>query len=123
MLSSFIIAVIENLPEDIDAIYRVPAPAIDCENSKLSEAAIKHRLPLLSSIPLDEGVLLTYATSFFKMGEQTARLAGQVLKGQKPADLPIETAEVTITVNLKTAERIGLTIPDIVLLQATDIIR
>jgi putative ABC transport system substrate-binding protein len=116
-------AAIESLPEDIDAIYRIAAPNIDPENIKLSEAAIRRGLPSISSISLDEKVLLTCATPIFELGRQAARLASQVLKGQRPEDLPVETAEVTVTINLLTAERIGLTIPDIVLVQATEIIR
>lgn len=117
------VAIIESLPEDIDAIYRTAAPLIDPENSKLSEAAARRGLPLVSSISLDDGVLLTCATSIFEMGKQSARLVSQIRNGHKPADLPVETAEIMLTVNLKTAEKIGLTIPDIVLLQATKIIR
>lgn len=117
------VAAIENLPEDIGAIYRTAAPAIDPENYKISEAAIRRGLPLVSSISLDEGVLLTCATSIFEMGNQSARLVRQILSGQDPANLPIESAEIMVTINLNTAEKIGLTIPDIILLQATTIIR
>jgi|GEM_PF-423556 len=116
-------AAIENLPGDIGAVYRMAAPVLDNENYKLSQAAIKRGLPMASVIPLDEGVLLTRATSVFEMGRQSARFADQIRRGAKPADLPVETAEVFLTVNLKTAEKLGLDIPDIILMNAKTIIR
>jgi putative ABC transport system substrate-binding protein len=52
-----------------------------------------------------------------------ARLADHILQGGQPADTPIETAEFFLTINLQTAERIGLEIPDIYIRQADRIIR
>jgi len=114
---------IEGLPEDIDAVYRLSAPGLDNENYKLSQAAIKRGIPMVSVTPLDEDILLTSATSIFEMGRQAARFADQIKLGAKPAELPVETAEVFLTINLKTAEKIGLNIPDAVLMNADKIIR
>jgi putative ABC transport system substrate-binding protein len=57
------------------------------------------------------------------MGEQAARMADQILKGTKPADLPVETAEFFLNINLKTAKAIGRDIPDAILTQANTVIR
>jgi ABC-type uncharacterized transport system substrate-binding protein len=76
-----------------------------------------------AGLPLDEAVLITLATEFFETGKQTARLAHQIRQGAKLADLPVETAEIFSAINLKTAEAIGLDIPDEVLLQADIIVR
>jgi putative ABC transport system substrate-binding protein len=57
------------------------------------------------------------------MSKQAARLADQVLRGTAPADLPVESAEPCLRINLKTAEAIGLAIPDTILRQADTIIR
>jgi putative tryptophan/tyrosine transport system substrate-binding protein len=116
-------ASIERLPKDIDAVYRTSAPALDSENNKLSQAAIKRGLPMVASTPLDEDVLLTCATSIFEMGRQAARFAEQIRHGVKPAGLPVETAEVFLTINLKTAEKIGIHMPEVLLLNANKIIR
>jgi len=116
-------AAIENLPADIDAIFRTSTPDIDPETYKLSQAAIHRRLPTVASISLDEDVLLTCASSIFEMGKQAAHFAHQVRLGYKPGELPIETAEVMISVNLKTAEKIGFHVPDDILLSAKKIIR
>jgi len=117
------VAAIESLPEDIDAIYRIPAPTLDPRNNELNQAAMKRGLPMGASLPLSESMLLTYAADFFEMGKQMARLADQIIKGTKPADLPVETAEFFFTINLQTAEAIGLYIPDEILVQADTIIR
>ena len=74
-------------------------------------------------VPLDEAVLLTLAADLFGTGKQAARLADQIRQGVGPADLPVETAEIVLTINLKTAEAIGLDISDEVLLRADIIIR
>jgi len=116
-------AAIDNLPEDINAVFRTPAPCIDPENYKLSQAAIRRRIPMVAATSLDEDVLLTCGTSVFEMGKQSARFAEQIRQGVKPADLPVEMAEVYITVNLKTAEKIGLHIPTAVLMSAKNVIR
>ncbi len=116
-------AAIDNLPEDIDVVYRTSAPGIDPENYKISQAAIRRRLPIVAATSLDEDVLLTCGTSVFEMGKQTARFADEIRKGVKPADLPVETAEVYITVNLRTAEKISLHIPTAVLMSAKNVIR
>jgi putative ABC transport system substrate-binding protein len=117
------VAAIENLPEDVDAIFRIPSPTLDPRNDLLSQAAIKRGLPLGTPIVLDEVVLLTYAADFFEVGKQAARLAHQIRQGVKPADLPVEMAEFYLAINLKTAEAIDLDIPDEILLQANIIVR
>jgi len=117
------VSAIEKLPEDIDAILRFSSPTLDYGNNRLSAAAIKRRIPMISSVPLDEDVLLTFTSDFYKIGRQAARLAHQVRQGVKTSDLPIETAEAFMTINLKTAQKTGINIPDIVLVQAQKIIR
>jgi putative ABC transport system substrate-binding protein len=117
------VAAIENLPEDIDAIFRIPAPTLDPRNDELSQAAIRRGLPMGSCLPLDEAVLITLASGLFEVGKQTARIAHQVLQGDEPAVLPVETSEFFMTINLKTAEAIGLDVPENILRQADTIVR
>jgi len=54
---------------------------------------------------------------------QAARLAHEIRLGAKPAELPLDSTAVMLTVNLQTAEKIGINIPDDILLQADNIIR
>lgn len=117
------VAAIERVPADIDAVFRVPSPTLDPRNSELSQAAIKRGLPMAAGHPLDEAMLLTLTPSMFEIGKQAARLAHRIRQGIKPADLPVETAEISLTINLETAKAIGLDIPDSILRQADVIIR
>jgi putative ABC transport system substrate-binding protein len=117
------VAAIESIPADIEAIFRIPSPTLDPKNNELSQAALNRGLPMAAGHPLDEAALLTYAADFFEVGKQAARLAHQIRQGVKPAELPIETAEFFLTINLKTAAAIGLDIPDDILAQADTLIR
>jgi len=117
------VTAIENLPEDIDAIFRAPSPTLDPRNNELSQAAIKRGLPMASGHPLDEAMLLTLPTSMLDVGKQAARMADQVFLGTKSSDLPVESGEYSLIINLKTANAIGLHIPDEILQQADTVIR
>jgi len=117
------VAGIENLPKDVGAIFRIPSPTLDSRNSELSRAAIKRGLPVGARLPLDKEVLVTFATDLYDTGKSAARLANQIRLGVKPADIPVETADAFLTINLKTAEEIGIHIPNDILVQAKIIIR
>ncbi|MBN1627864.1 MAG: ABC transporter substrate-binding protein [Deltaproteobacteria bacterium] len=114
---------IENMPGDIDCIFRIPSPTLDPRNAELSRAAIKRGLPMGSAVLLDEAVLVTFSPDSYQAGRDAARLAHQIIQGACPGDLPVVTSEVLLKINLKTAEKIGIHIPDSALAQATTIIR
>jgi putative ABC transport system substrate-binding protein len=117
------VTTIESLPADIDAIYRLPSPTLEQGNNELSQATIKRGLPVATGVPLDGAVVLILMPDLVKTGEQAARLVHQIRQGTKPADLPVETSDLYLTLNLKTAEAIDLDIPDEILRQADKIIR
>lgn len=117
------VAAIENLPEDFNAIFRIPSKTLDQRNIELSQAAIRRGLPTGAGLPMDEDVLITFGNDPFEIGRQTARLAHQIRQGARPSDLPVETSEVYLAINLRTAEKVGLNIPNDILLQAKRIIR
>ena len=66
---------------------------------------------------------MSYGPGFFQMGKQAAHLADKVLQGVPPSDLPVETAEFFLSINLGTASSIDLDIADQILRQATDVVR
>lgn len=117
------VAAIGDLSKDIDAIYLMPSPTLNPGGKELSQAAIKRRIPIGSSLLLDESILITMTSNYFDAGKKMARLAQQVFEGTKPADLPVETPDVLLIFNVKTAKTIGINIPDDILAQATSIIR
>jgi putative tryptophan/tyrosine transport system substrate-binding protein len=117
------IAVIETLPKDA-AIFFVPTPSLE-PLSVLTEVAVQHGIAVGANNPayLKAGGVVIYAADFFAIGQQAARLVDQILKGTKPADLPVETAEYLLRINLKAATAIGLDIPEEILRQADIVLR
>lgn len=113
---------IEGLPEDIDAIFIITAPTLNPGRFELSQAANKRGL-MSGSILHDDAVLLSLSPDAFNAGEKTANIVHQIFLGNKPGDMPVETSEVILTVNIKTAEQIGIAIPEVVLAQATKVVR
>jgi putative ABC transport system substrate-binding protein len=71
----------------------------------------------------DAGFLIAYAAEYNKMSARAAEMAVSILKGAKPGDIPIEQAtNYKLTVNLKTARALGITVPQSVLLRADRVI-
>jgi putative ABC transport system substrate-binding protein len=88
--------------------------------------ASSHRLPLMgaSSTWWNAGAVMMYGANITESWRRSAALVDKILKGAKPADLPVERpTRVDFLVNLKTAEALGLTIPPSVLRQATDVVQ
>jgi putative ABC transport system substrate-binding protein len=90
-----------------------------------AELAIKHWLPSFGSNRLwpVNGGLMAYAPSFDEVYREAAGYVDKILKGRKPADLPVQqSSRFDLIVNLKTAKAIGLTIPESFLLRANEVI-
>jgi putative ABC transport system substrate-binding protein len=117
--------VFASFPEDVDAILILTNNMALDRITDFVKVAQERHLPLasVSYAQLEAGALMTYGPDFFQVGRQAARLADKVLKDTSPADLPVETSEFFLSVNLRTAQAIGLTIPDEVLQQADRVIR
>ena len=122
-------AAIENIPDDVDGIFLPQDLTVAAEMVAWSEAAIDKRLPtsspgvgedLESGIQVD--VLMSYGLSVNDLAERAARLTSQILRGANPGDLPIESAEYYLMVNVAAAEAIGVEIPDHILEQANSVV-
>lgn len=111
---------IENIPDDVDAIFIGPDSLVGSLSADWINAAIERKLPLTGSSVshVEAGMLFSYSYDTVAAGKQAARLADKVLKGNKTTDLPVETSEFFLSINQKTAEAIGLEIPDEILQQA-----
>jgi putative ABC transport system substrate-binding protein len=93
---------------------------------RIVELATKSRLPAIYSeeLSFEAGGLMTYCVSFTDLYRRSATYIDKILKGAKPADLPVEQPQkLYLMINLKAAEQIGLTIPEAVLNRADKIIR
>ena len=101
------------------------SPATYAERAKIARLAIKHRLATIA--PFSEfsevGGLISYGASFATMSQYAAAYVDKILKGAKPGDLPVEQpTKFTFVINLKTAKALGLTIPQLLLLRADQVI-
>jgi putative ABC transport system substrate-binding protein len=93
---------------------------------EITALAAKHRLPAIYNhlLFLDSGGLMAYAPDIAGMFRQAADQVDKILRGAKPADMPIEQpTQYLLVVNLKTAKALGLTIPQSILLQADKVIQ
>ncbi|MGC9395559.1 MAG: ABC transporter substrate-binding protein [Anaerolineae bacterium] len=114
-----------DLPEDADALYLLPDSRTEASLPDILAVANARHLPTsVANIErVEDGALYSYAMKLVPTGQQAARMAGQILNGIRPADLPVETTEFFLAINLKTAQAIGLTVPDEILSQADTIYR
>jgi putative ABC transport system substrate-binding protein len=90
------------------------------------ESAAQQKIPAMFSATFfpEHGGLASYALDTYEMGKQAARLVDKILKGAKPAEIPVEVnAKIEFAINLKTAAALGLTIAPEVLSQANRVIR
>ena len=92
---------------------------------RVAEAALKHRLPgcYWTRQYVEAGGLLTYSADTTEFRRRAATFVDKILKGAKPADLPVEQPTTfELVINLKTAKALGLTIPLSLLARADQII-
>jgi putative ABC transport system substrate-binding protein len=92
----------------------------------LAALAAERRLPAISNFRafVDGGGLMSYGPSLAEQFQSAALYVDKILKGARPADLPImQASKFDLLVNLKTAKALGLTIPQSILLRADEIIR
>jgi putative tryptophan/tyrosine transport system substrate-binding protein len=93
---------------------------------RIAEIAVENRLPTIwtSSSAVESGGLMSYGTDFADLYRRAATYVDKILKGAKPADLPVEQpTKFELVINLKTAKQIGLTIPPNVLARADRVIK
>ena len=110
-----------------DGLYVVTAGALMRANQKrIADFALKSRLPSMygSRGFVEAGGLMSYGADLADSYRRVAYYVDKILKGAKPADLPVEQpTKFELVINLKTAKQIGLTIPPDLLARATKIIR
>ena len=125
-------------PKDIETAFRTASKGraggvlvlngsvASSHRKQLADLAIKNRLPAIyyRADYAEDGGLMSYATSITDLSRRAATYVDKILKGAKPADLPVEQPKkFEFIINLKAAKQIGLTIPPDLLARATKIIR
>ncbi|HTN71598.1 MAG TPA: ABC transporter substrate-binding protein [Methylomirabilota bacterium] len=110
-----------------DAVLSLlPARVASSQRTQMAELAVKSRLPVIydRSEYVEAGGLMTYGVNFSDLDRRAAVYVDKILKGRKPADLPVEQPiKFDLIINLKAAKQIGLTIPANVLLRADRVIK
>ena len=109
-----------------DGLYVAGSPLLNNNQKRIAGFALRNRLPSIydSRGPVDAGGLMSYSADLADSYRRVAYYVDRILKGAKPADLPVEQpTKFELVINLKTAKQIGLTIPPDVLARATKIIR
>ena len=112
--------------ERAGALIVFQSALINTHRTRIVELAVKTRLPTMFAerTHVESGGLMSYAPSFFDLHRRAATYIDKILKGAKPADLPVEQpTKFEFVINLKTAKQIGLTIPPNVLARADRVIR
>jgi putative ABC transport system substrate-binding protein len=126
-----------NGPEDFDralgaivadgggAVLVATSPMFFGHRRQLAELALKHRLPTIFAFReyIEAGGLMAYGPSYTELFQRAAGYVDRILKGAKPADLPVEQpTKFELAINLKTGKALGLTIPPAVLSRAGETI-
>jgi putative ABC transport system substrate-binding protein len=112
--------------EHAEAIIMLGNPVLALQRKQVIELAVKSRLPVMYNRDdfVESGGLMSYGANFLDLFRRAAVYVDKILKGAKPADIPVEQAtKFEFAINLKTAKQIGLTIPPNVLARADRVIR
>jgi putative tryptophan/tyrosine transport system substrate-binding protein len=108
-----------------DAVMRVSGSLLFNERARVGAAALAHRLPIMTYIAeeVPHGFLMSYGQDFPDFVRRAAAYTDRILKGAKPADLPVEQpTKFKLVLNLKTAKALGLTFPQALIVSADEVI-
>jgi len=124
-------------PDDIDAAFRVlvrdrvgalivaTTPALAFDRNRVASLAMQHRLPTIGygRVWVEAGLLMSYYPDVSELLRQAADYVDRILKGARPADLPVvQPTRFELILNLKTARTLGLTVPQSLLVRADQVI-
>jgi putative ABC transport system substrate-binding protein len=112
--------------EGAQAVLILATPFFYNERQRWADLALTHRLPTMYSSreSVEAGALMSYGPNLEALWRSAPIFVDKILKGAKPADLPVEQAtKFDFAINLKTAQALGLAIPQSVLIQATELIQ
>jgi putative ABC transport system substrate-binding protein len=110
----------------VSALITITGGLFNAYTKRIADLAIKNRLPSMNerSEYVEAGALMSYAAKDADLYRRAATYVDKILKGTKPADLPVEQPmKFEMVINLKTAKQIGLTIPQSVLFRAGKVIK
>jgi putative ABC transport system substrate-binding protein len=112
--------------ERAGALLVLTSPMSGAEGRRIADLALSRRLPTMFERRenVEAGGLMSYGANFADMFRRSAAYVDKILKGAKPADLPVEQpTRFELVINLKTAKTLGLTIPQSLLVRADEVIQ
>ncbi|MFL4986441.1 MAG: ABC transporter substrate binding protein, partial [Xanthobacteraceae bacterium] len=128
-VQSIVVRGADELDSAFAAMARERADAVVVQGSlpieRIVALALKHRLPAVShqKFVAQSGALASYSASIAERGREIAAYVDKILKGAKPADLPVQQpTKFELVINLKTARALGLEIPPTLLARADEVI-
>jgi putative tryptophan/tyrosine transport system substrate-binding protein len=111
--------------ERVDAVHVEPGSPVTGYQREIAVFLLQHRIPAVSEFRLliEAGGLFSYGPNIFETARRMAYFVDRILKGAKPADLPVEQAtRLELVVNLKTAKLLDIELPPILLARADEVI-
>jgi putative ABC transport system substrate-binding protein len=115
----------ETLRDRADAIYIVIDALVVINRARINTLALNARLPSLHAFreSVDAGGLISYGPNFLELWRRSADFIDKILRGARPADIPVEQpTKFDMVINLKTARALGLAVPEAVLARADGVI-
>ena len=107
------------------ALFQVDDAMLTAHRARIADLALKNRMPAIYGLSesVDAGGLMSYGPHYADLYRRAATYVDKILKGAKPADLPVEQpTKFELVINLKTAKALGLTIPPSLLARADQVI-
>ncbi|MDD2235262.1 MAG: ABC transporter substrate-binding protein [Desulfitobacteriaceae bacterium] len=124
--SSEVMQAAQSLVGRVDAIYLPTDNMVISSISSVIKVAEENKIPIIAgeSNSVETGALATIGIDYYKLGQTTAEMAVRVINGEKPQDMAIQgQAGTDLVINLKAAEKMGVTIPEDILARAKNVIK
>jgi putative ABC transport system substrate-binding protein len=111
---------------EVDAFFQLSDPMVQGQAQLIIDTARRIKLPtmLVDRSLVGKGGLASYSVSYHELGRLSAKYVQRILAGVKPKDIPVEGVDkIDLVINLKTAQQIGLTVPQWTLMKADKVIK
>ena len=116
---------LDGLKGGVEALYTTGDPLVNAQRLRINTFALAMRLPTMFTQReyLEAGGLMSYGANFKDLNRRAAELVDKILRGAKPADIPVEQpTKFDLIINLITARALGLTVPPTLLTRADEVI-